>query len=159
MDSNMQLRIASYCDPQTICHLCGSAQGFRSSIKPTICLPRALLKSLELNTVTLETLQEEMLFMQDVLMDDPKWITELWSTMSDYLCGERTSYPRKAFRRPPSGSVPHRMTFEEARDPKTWMIHKPLSRTRCRQHEIFRMDRLRLRVWKRSAPTAIALIY
>lgn len=159
MDSNMQLRIASYCDPETICHLCGSAWGLRSSVNPRICLPRSLLKSIDITEVTIEAVKEDMLLIQELLRDEPKWITEIWSTMSDYLCGERRSYPRKAFRRPPSGSIPHRMTFTEAREPNTWAMHKPPSRTRFRQHEIFRMNRLQLIVWKRHAPTAIALIY
>jgi hypothetical protein len=159
MDSNMQLHISSYCDPNSICNLCASAQGIRSNIKLGICLPRALLRSIDIMENSIESIQSDMTLIYDLLQDDPLWITEIWRVMSDYLYRENIPYRRNAFRRPPTGSLVHRMTLAEARDPLTWSSGKKLYKSKILQHEIYRMDRIHLRMWRKHAPTAIALIY
>lgn len=165
LDCNLQMSIASYCEPRSLSCLCQVSHNICTRLQRTlaICLPRALAHALEVST-SLEILRDDMEMVRTILQKEHAWITCLWLCISDNLCQQVTSPHRGAFRRPAAGLIPTHLSFDAARQVHTWRMASPevlRSHSRCRllQHEVYRIDRLRLKVWKKHAPLAIALIY
>lgn len=160
MDENQQLCIAAYCDPPSLYNLHQTSSNL-STLQMAICLPRTLIKALGIDDATPATIQEDVCIMQDLLRGEPQWVTQLWSIMSDHLYHETPPLRRGAFRRPSTGWIPQNMTLHEARRPETWGREQESARypARLLQHEVYRIDRLHLKRWRRNAPTAVALIY
>ena len=163
LDRYLQLRIAGYCDPMSLCCLSRTDREWSALPTSALCLPRALLNMLEIRECDL---REDMSLVRSLLRSDPKWVTELWAVLSDSLCQEKISRCRRGFCRPPSGQAPTRISLQDARSLHTWEgpYRRPVQRHPSAphlmlHHEVYRMDRLRMRLWKQLAPTAIALIY
>jgi hypothetical protein len=89
-------------------------------------------------------------------------VASLWQEMADTLGHGRRRCAGAVgpYRRPRRGVCPARLTLQQARLPKTWS--QPASRlaeSRLPGHEVYRLDRLRVRSWMEYTPTAMALIY
>ena len=157
LDTNLLLVIGVYCDPCTLSHLRRSSNAM-AVLKTGICLPGVILKALGIDSTSMATIHDDICIMRDVIHEDPTWIFELWTVISDYLYHETPAIRRGAYRRPPTGRIPRVISLTEARCAATWATNTGY-KVRALRHEIYRLGRFHMRMWKRHAPTAIALIY
>ena len=171
-------RIAAYCDPTTMLRLTQTSSTGQAALRrgkgSLLCVADMLLRGLEIDTRHTDA---DLALLQQILRHDPGWITTLWASLSDHLYQLPPVRRRRGFARPAAhGRYPTLLTFAEARDVTTWTSSSPRRTTgsrrdargahqrrrplyRIMQHEILRLDRLRVRFWRQHAPTGLALIY
>lgn len=163
----MQLRIAGYCNPNGICALCQTSREANRAVSRAIplCLPYTLCNLIGIQYDSTAAIHDDMRFLQDYLLETPCEIVSVWKQISDELCRIRPSPHRGAYRRPSNTIVPIHMDIGMAKQLSSWQsISKqtnlqPKLKGRWFHHEVYRMDRLRVRVWRKKAPLAMSLIY
>ena len=167
LDSNIQLRIAGYCNPRGICAWCQTCREAKRTVSRAIplCLPYTLCNLIGIQYDSTEVVEKDMHCLQEYLLETPCEIVFVWKEISDALCRIRPPPHRGAYRRQSNGFNPIHMDIQTAKQLSSWesISKQPRLQSSFKgswfHHEVYRMDRLRVRVWRKNAPLAMSLIY
>ena len=157
--SELKSMISRYLDPIDIQHISTTDKKNHQSTKTQIAVPYIIYYSVFGDCWDIRYLGENIRFLQELISKDPKYRIELWKDISDHFLSEKIKGRKRSFVRPHCGFIPQFFkSLEQAKCHQNWKPHL-LPHATIRIHEMYRLDSLRFRFYRKNAPTAIALIY
>lgn len=154
--SNM---ISSYLIPSEKKSISCSCSTQSRNIQLGTAIPYVIYNFIFGESYDIRELGENLRFIREVVEIEPSFQIEIWKDISDYLLFGNTKQRTRCFTRPHCGfSTRLFNTLIDAKNPDNWKS-SPVPKATIKQHEIYRIDSIRLRSYKTRAPLAIALIY